>query len=287
MFKVDQYVDHGMLIYELIDTEANSSVKVAPERGGIIIGFTVEGKDLLYLNPETFYGREANVRGGIPILFPISGQLGKGQYRLGEKTYFMKNHGFARNLPWEVVRLEITDSASISISLKSNDETIESYPFELELLFKYQLVGTKLTIFQEYRNQSDQDMPISAGFHPYFNTAHKQLVYDVNATEYLDYNDMATKPFTNMLDLTDKLESFIITDPKDDQISFELPELQRKITMSYAPEFKYIVLWTEAGKEFVCVEPWMAQNNAFNEGEGDLIHVNAHSSLHTWVSISS
>ena len=78
-------------------------MKAAPERGGIIIGYGVEGTELLYLNNETFQDEEANVRGGIPILFPISGQLENGEYEWEGISYTMKNHGFARNMPWEVI----------------------------------------------------------------------------------------------------------------------------------------------------------------------------------------
>lgn len=286
MFNVKQFYERDLLFYELADAKAETSFTVVPERGGIITTFTKKGKEILYLNKETLFDLEANVRGGIPILFPISGQLSNGEYELHGQNFRMKNHGVARNNPWEVVRVETTDSASITLSLKSTAETKQAFPFDFELIFTYKLVGSNLTISQEYRNNSELEMPIYAGFHPYFKTQHKDLVYKVNATEYIDYNDMAVKSVANGLDLTHKKESLIILDSQEPNISFEVPELHGEITLSYSAEFNYVVLWTEAGKDFVCVEPWMARNNAYNEAKDELVIVKPKSSLHTSFTIS-
>jgi galactose mutarotase-like enzyme len=286
MFKVNQFYEQDLLFYELNDVAEETSITVVPERGGIITTFTKKGREILYLNKDTLFDCEANIRGGIPVLFPICGQLTNGEYQLDDKMYRMKNHGFARNQSWEVVQIGTNDSASITLSLKSNAETKQVFPFDFELIFTYSLVGSKLTISQEYRNFSDREMPIYAGFHPYFKTQHKDLVYQIKATEYIDYNDMKVKQINNGLGLADKKESLIIVDSSEPQIAFEIPELQSEITLNYGEEFKYVVLWTEAGKDFVCVEPWMAKNNAFNEGKSELVLIKPKASLHTHFSIS-
>ena len=71
------HTEGNLTIYELVNNQVNSSLKVVPERGGI------------------------------PILFLICGQLSNGEYKLQDQVYKMKNHGFARNQPWQV--LEIND----------------------------------------------------------------------------------------------------------------------------------------------------------------------------------
>jgi len=35
----------------------------------------------------------------------------------------------------------------------------------------------------------------------------------------------------------------------------------------FSPEFKYPVIWSTPGKEYICVEPLMAKQNSMNTGE--------------------
>lgn len=286
MYKLNVYQDNGLDVYELIDSENTSWLKVVPERGGIIIGFGVDGDEVLFLNKETLYDREKNIRGGIPILFPISGQLENGEYEWNGHVYQMKNHGVARNQPWEVNETKTEEKqASITLGFKSNEETRRSYPFDFEVIFTYTLAKNQLTIDQQYKNHSDSDMPIYAGFHPYFKTTSKDLNYETDAKTYLDYNDMKINEIHGSLDLTNKKESFVLLDAKKSEISFGLPDLKKTISLTYGNEFKYIVLWTEKDQEFVCVEPWMAKTNELNQKE-ELVLIQPNEVLKTTVNVS-
>jgi galactose mutarotase-like enzyme len=284
MFKVTEFVDKFNM-YKLENPDTNTFITVCPERGGIITEFGAKGKNVLYLDKSTFYNVEANIRGGIPILFPICGQLANGQYQLNGTTYQLRNHGLARNNPWSV-KSTYTDenSASITLSLSSNTEMEKSFPFAFELVFTYLLKGDKLYINQEYHNHSDVEMPFYAGFHPYFNTSQKTRSYETDATKYIDYNDMQTKTFTGKLNLDPMVESAILLDAKRPEIAFVLPELQTKVHMEYGDEFKYVVLWSVHNKDFVCVEPWMARNDEFNRKQ-ELTSVQPGQALHTKVVI--
>jgi len=286
MYDVKQYMDKNYTIYELSDSTTSSWVKVAPERGGIIIGFGVNGEELLFLNKETFFDSAANVRGGIPILFPISGQLTNGEYEWNGQIYHMNNHGLARNYPWTVIKTSTVDSASITLSLTSSPETKKSYPFEFEVIFTYVLKENKLSIHQEYINKSADEMPFYAGFHPYFKTTHKNLVYETDAKTYLDYNDFETKQVSDGLNLTGKKESFALLDAVKKEIAFELPDRQKKLLITYGEEFKPVYLWTEEGQDFVCVEPWMANTNELNRKE-ELVILKPGEHLKTFMTFSA
>lgn len=282
MYNVKIVEDPKYKVYELEDKVTNSWVKVAPERGGIIFSYGVEGEELFYLNEETFYDTEKNIRGGNPILFPISGQLTGGTYEWNGKTYTMKNHGFARDAAWEVIDRNTDNRAALTIRLTSNEQTKQSYPFDFEVEFTYVLEKGKLTIQQEYHNRGNEPMPIYPGFHPYFKINEKHLSYDTDATKYYDYNDGEVKEFTGTVDLTDLKESIVFLDAKQTSISF--PMAHKRIKLDYGNKFKYIVLWTESGKEFICVEPWMALTDEFNRKE-ELVMINEQDSLKTVFSI--
>jgi galactose mutarotase-like enzyme len=284
MFRVSEYTDHFKM-YKLSNPDSNSYVTVCPERGGIITEYCAKGENILYLDKSTLDNLEANIRGGIPILFPICGQLANGEYELNGTTYQMRNHGLARINPWTVTNTDVDEtSASITLTLSSTPEMKKSFPFSFELVFTYVLQGNSLCINQEYRNHSHVEMPIYAGFHPYFKTCTKNLHYETDATRYLNYNDMRTKAYTGSVNLDTLVESVAFLDAKQQKIAFRLPDSQTKIHMEYGGEFKYIVLWSVQGKNFVCVEPWMAMNDELNRKQ-ELTYIQPNSVLRTKVDI--
>ena len=50
-------------------------IRVVPERGGLLTGWQVQGREIIYLDQERFLTPGQSVRGGAPILFPICGNL--------------------------------------------------------------------------------------------------------------------------------------------------------------------------------------------------------------------
>jgi galactose mutarotase-like enzyme len=268
-YEVSHFTDRYP-IYELMDRQSDSLVQVCPERGGIVIGCRLHGRELLYLERETFYDPDANIRGGIPVLFPICGQLRDGRYEWEGRTYRIKNHGLARTSPWEVVQSGSEESAWITLVLRSNAETLVSYPFDFELRFTYRLRDGQLSIEQGYRNLSSKPMPMVTGFHPYFTTENKNLAYESDATRYLDYNDGETKPFKGSVDLGAMKESVALLDAVKPVIAFPVND-DTRIRLSYSDCFRFVVLWTVTGKPFVCVEPWTALNEALNHQKGLLL----------------
>jgi galactose mutarotase-like enzyme len=274
----------GFPLYELKETSTESSVVICPERGGIVTNCRLRGTELLYLDRDTFLNPEANIRGGIPVLFPIAGQLVNGQYEWNGQTYRMKNHGVARIYPWEVLETSTDGSASITLSLRSNAETLAAYPFEFELRFTYRLQDGVLSIEQRYANQSRQEMPMVSGFHPYFATEGKNLAYRTDATRMLDYNDKKEKPFGGSLDLEGMVESAALLNASKPEIRFPLSE-GRSVLLTYSEQFRYVVLWSVEGKPFVCVEPWTALNEALND-KNELLMVAPGTTLDLTMSIA-
>lgn len=272
-------------IYEIKDNDSNSWVKIAPQRGGIIIGYGIEGVEKLYLDKDTFYDENANIRGGIPILFPICGKLEHGKYTINGNEYKMKNHGLARISKWKVIDEHIDENkASIKIQFESDDYTRKSYPFDFQVVFTYTLENKCLKINQQYFNKSDSEMPVYIGFHPYFKADNKNLKYNTDATKYLDENDGKTKCYNGKLNLHGMVESAIFLDSKQNSISFIPCNDEKRIFLEYSKEFNYIVLWAVEGKDFICVEPWMALGDAMNTKK-DLSYIKPKDKLELYLNI--
>lgn len=266
-YDVSQFED-TYTIYELKESSTSSRVLVCPERGGIVISCELHGVELFYLDKATFYNPSANIRGGNPVLFPICGPVQDSAYEWNGKTYKMGQHGIARISPWEVVGTSTENEASITLRLRSNASTLEAFPFDFELLFTYSLVNGELHIRQHYRNFNHHEaMPFYAGFHPYFIIeGGKDIPYETDATQYVDYNDNEVKPYMGSVDLEPMVESFCLLDAKKSEIAFPSRKGVR-IHLRYTDVFKYVVIWSVKDRPFVCVEPWMARPLEMNRGE--------------------
>jgi galactose mutarotase-like enzyme len=278
--------------YILSDQAAGAHLEVVPERGGIITQWRLQTTDLLYLDAERFKDPNLSVRGGIPILFPICGNLPEDTYSVNGQTYQLPQHGFARNLPWRVsdrgvvadpaegtANSEARSGAMLQLTLESNADTLSRYPFEFELQFTYWLKGNQLILDQRFTNLSEQPMPFSTGLHPYFQVGasladKSQLKVDIPAAAYSDRITQSEHPYSGTLDW-----------PKFDQVGeidvafrpvsaqqASVSDPQRNVTLSvtYDEPYRTLVFWTVAGKDFYCIEPWSAPRNALNTGT-DLI----------------
>ena len=265
MFTISQE-QRQYLTYILTDEAAKTQIEVVPERGGIITRWRSAGRSILYLDEARYADPTKTIRGGIPILFPICGNLPNNTYSYQGHEYQLAQHGFARNLPWEVIATNTDDCASITISLKSDESTLAVYPFACEIVFTYQLQGNSLKILQAYTNHSDSQMPFSAGFHPYFTVDDKQkLEIDIPGTEYFSNVTKSKVAYSGSFDF--ELDEIDAAFTKVSKNSSSFSDREKKIIIEYPDFFSTIVFWTVKGKDFICLEPWSAPRNAINTGE--------------------
>lgn len=272
--------------YVLLDRATPSKLEVVPDRGGIITSWQVQGRELLYMDTARFADPNLSVRGGVPILFPICGNLPDNTYTYQGQSYSLKQHGFARDLPWDVVEQQTETELSLTIALMSNEQTRAVYPFDFQLVFTYRLEGQSLVIDQKFTNRSTEEMPFSIGFHPYFLVPEKsQLRFEIPATEALDQKTQQRHPFFNTFDFAQPEIDWAFSQLNQPVAS--VADLQRhtRITLSSDPEFPILVFWTLQGKDFYCLEPWSAARNALNTGE-QLIRLAPDATLSTTVKLT-
>lgn len=273
--------------YILSDVAAQAQLEVVPERGGIITQWRIRDREILYLDAERFANPELSVRGGIPILFPICGNLPENTYTHQGRQYNLKQHGFARDLPWEVTDTTTADPISITLVLNSNDRTRALYPFDFQVAFTYQLKGNTLEIRQQYTNQSPEPMPFSTGLHPYFVASDKtQLKFDIPSDQYADQRTKTTHFFSGDFDFnSDEIDAaFLNVSSQSANVTDASRQLQ--LTLSYDESYSIVVFWTVKGKDFYCLEPWSAPRNALNSGDR-LIYLDPGASCETRVCLSA
>ncbi len=255
--------------HHLVDHETRASVVVAPARGGMVTRFVVGDSNVLYLDPESLADPTKNVRGGIPVLFPIAGRLAGDSYSWRGETHTMKQHGFARNMPWAIVDQADEGCARLGLALTPNPMTRAQYPFEFRLAMTYVLEAGRLSVETRISNLGDAPMPIQPGLHPYFHLAQSDKAAARVLTD-------ATEAFDNRTGDVVRLRAPIdlaAAEGVDLHLLDHWPRTtrltrpgERDVELSLGVPDRLLVVWTERGKDFVCVEPWTARANAFNTG---------------------
>nr|MDE7299496.1 aldose 1-epimerase family protein [Lachnospiraceae bacterium] len=100
-----------------------------------------------------------------PVLFPIVGGLKDGTYRYGGREYRLGQHGFARDMEFE---LASKTENEIWHRLVSSEATKEVYPFDFELETGFRLFRNQVIALWRVQNRSDGEMYFSIGGHPAF-----------------------------------------------------------------------------------------------------------------------
>jgi len=254
--------------YILSDDSTNSQIEVVPERGGLVTSWRINGQEVFYLDIERFTHPDLSVRGGNPILFPLCGNLPNNTYNVDGTDFNIKQHGFARELPWTVTAESNQGGASVTVELTSNEQTKAVYPFDFNVLFTYVLRGNTLEIRQEYKNLSSTQMPFSSGFHPYFLCGDKnQIEANIPSASYEDNRTKESFAFDGKFNFEqDEIDS-VFGKLSSRSTSVVDNDRKLKIAIDYDDFYTYLVFWTVKGKEFYCLEPWSATRNALNTKE--------------------
>ncbi len=233
-------------IIEKIETPFGE-VSISPKRGGIITSLILNSKEILYLDRETFEDKEKSVRGGIPILFPNAGFV-TDEMKIKDDGKFskLKQHGFARSSEWT---FEKNDTGFIE-TLKSNELTKRIYPydFQISIIGSFFYDGVFL-LEQTIKNLEKIDyLLVSSGLHPYFkvqNEKKKDIKFKFFGGEIIEREfDVWTNGGTV------SFENFGFP------LEIEIPDLGTLI-LNISKEYRKIWIWSEKGKDFICIEPVM------------------------------
>jgi len=252
-------------------TDGDSVAELVPERGALVTRFDVAGEPVLYLDASTLADPGKNVRGGIPVLFPSPGVIPGGTYAVDGREVSMRRHGFARDLAWEV---RAHERSRATLALASSEQTLREFPWRFEARLTVTLEGPALRLTFAAENRDTRPMPLHLGYHPYFHVpqANKAATrLDAQATRAWDNRAQAAVPYTG-LDLTGPEVDLHLLDPSRPGTTLTRGPGQRPVELSWSPSFQTLVVWTLAGRDFVCVEPWTAPGGALRTGEG-LLHV--------------
>lgn len=260
----------------VLSTKSGELVEVVPERGAIVTRYRSKGEEVLFLDPATLADRSKNVRGGVPVLFPIAGKLPDGRYTWEGKTYALPQHGFARNKPWRVLAADESGGGpSLRLGLSSDEATRAVYPFDFEATLSVRLDDADLAISLEVANRGIAAMPVHSGFHPYFSvpdSAKKDARVPTKATRGFD-NRTGQAVTVGALDFTIDELDLRLEDHGRRDARLERGPGRRELQISWSETGNRVVLWTVRGKDYICVEPWTGPGGALATNDPTLIRL--------------
>jgi galactose mutarotase-like enzyme len=222
-----------------------------------------------------------------PVLFPFVGVPKNKEYRYEGKTYAMGQHGFARDMEFE---LESIGENSIWFVLESTEETYAKYPFAFRLHIGYELEDNRLEVKWKVENTDNKMMYFSIGAHPAFRCPihgeETKLGYGLKfgglSTE-LHHHGNTPAGLAVMQEEVLPLEngSVRFTPGFFDKCTYMVEGKQTgQVSLLDAAGAAYVnvefdtplfAVWSPEGKEapFVCIEPWYGRCDA-EDFEGEL-----------------
>jgi galactose mutarotase-like enzyme len=223
-------------------------------------------QEYLWSGDPAFWGKKS------PVLFPIVGGLKKNQYQHALQTYQLSRHGFAREMAFEVVQ---QDAASITLSISSNEETLQKYPFHFSFSINYQLEENSLHVTYDVQNTGTENLLFSVGGHPAFKvplaagTGFEDYYLEFNATENAGIWPLSAEgliestpvPFlqnTNTLPLKKELffkDALVFKQLKSTAISLKSHQTPHGLQVQFKG-FPFMGIWAAKNADFVCIEPW-------------------------------
>ncbi len=126
--------------------------------GGHVISFQPAGKhDLLWMSTKADLSGQTALRGGIPVCWPWFGKAEN------------PSHGFARTSEWSLQEhRENDDGVIVSLTLKSNEETLAIWPHAFHLVLQIEITE-RLNVSLITTNKDDKAFNYGGALHTYIN----------------------------------------------------------------------------------------------------------------------
>lgn len=286
----------GIEIVRLGDTRHQTIVSIVPSVGNNAFEMLVAGKNILWFPfPSLLDFRTKPSLAGVPFLAPWANRLDAPGFWANGKYYALdpglKNfrsdpnnhpiHGLLSYASeWEVVNLEATSTrAEVTSRLEfwKRPDYMAQFPFAHTIYMTYRLEGGMLEVETIIENLAAEAMPVSVGFHPYFQLhdaprdkwtvrlpAREQVVL---SPQLIPTGETKPMPYSDNLALAgvalDDVFSGLIRG-ESGRAEFSVSGASQKISVLYGPKYPVAVVYAPPGRDFICFEPMSGPTNAMS-----------------------
>ena len=238
--------------------------------------------EYLWQGDPTFWGRRS------PVLFPIVGSVWEKRFRVDGEVYEMGQHGFARDMDFELV---CATEAELWYKLESTEDTLKAYPWPFVLEIGYKLSGASLEVLWKVTNPGESEMFFQIGAHPAFNypgydpeTADRgYLAFDkTEGLERVGFKEKGCVDPESACPLTlgedgllpirsetfDSIDTIVLQDNQVHKVAFFKPDHSPYLTVTF--DAPVVAIWSPPKRNapFFCIEPWFGRcDRAYFTGE--------------------
>jgi aldose 1-epimerase len=294
-------------VIQLQDARSQTVVSIIPSVGNIVFAMKVKDHEVLrwpYSSIEEFKSRPA--LSGIPFMGPWANRLDEQAfYANGQRYAFdmelgnirgaIPIHGFLTTTDrWQVVDVK-SDArsawATSTLEFFRNPLWMKQFPFAHTIELTHRLRDGALEVETRIRNLSTEPMPVSIGFHPYFqltDAPRDEWTISVGArTEWLLAENKvptgATRPIEALFsnpkaaplkdyDL-DHVFGDLIRDSSGRAVMTVTGKSQA-LDVAVGPNYRAVVVYAPkaAARTFICFEPMAGITDAMNLAQKGLYH---------------
>lgn len=222
-----------------------------------------QGERVKDQNGKAFWSRYA------PILFPMVGKLKDNKTLIAGNEYHMTQHGFARDMDFEIIKKEKNEH---KYKLIYSEETLAKFPFKFELYVTYKVKEDTLEVIYNVINVDDKEMLFGIGSHPAFicdySSGNFELEFEKEETDIQFYkltegliNNSSSENILhdNKIQLNKNIfdeDAIIMKKIKSNKIKL-VNTLEQKDMLEFDyTGFPILAIWAKQGAPFVCLEPW-------------------------------
>ncbi|WP_394768091.1 aldose 1-epimerase family protein [Lacisediminihabitans sp.] len=221
------------------------------------------GGELLWQGGDPWHRRA-------PVLFPLVGRMPGDLLVHNGVAHPIGQHGFARDLPFEVGQNTATSAEFI---LVDTEETRRQFPFAFCLAVRFTVEGETLSIRHTVENPGGEAFSASIGGHPAFAWPLAEgIAPESHTLEFAEDEPAPIRRLAGGLLLPDAVESPVRGSTlaldeslfEADAIIFDaLTSRSVRYSAPAAPsltmrfdDFPLLGLWSKAPGAFLCIEPW-------------------------------
>ena len=284
-------------VVQLSDAKTDTRVSIVPSVGNIAFELSVKGRNVLrwpYKSIEEFKAKPS--MSGIPFMGPWANRLDETAFYANGKKYAFDMtlgnvrgpipiHGFVTTTDqWKVVDSGTDGTAAWATSrleFSRQPAWMKQWPFAHTIEMTYRLREGVLEVRTTIVNESAEPMPVSIGFHPYYQLSDAPrdewtLASGARTHWLLAPTKLPTgetepieKIFPNPRAAT--LAAYDLDDVFGDlerdaqgHAAMTIAGKSQRIAIELGPNYRSVVVWAPKGRDFICIEPMAGITDAIN-----------------------
>jgi len=232
-------------------TNAAGDTAKAYPFGACVTSYVKGGKDALMVRPDAKMDGSKPISGGIPFCFP---QFGPGA---------IQQHGFARNMVWDIAEQTDGDEPTIVFKLSDDEYSRGMWDYAFEATYTVTLGTDSLDTTFKVVNTGDKPFDFTAALHSYWSISGISNIKIAGGFEGASYLNKMVDPPATSLGTSGTIEITEETDAVYQGVSGAVELLDTgadsKLTIK-SEGWADTVLWNPYGNEgmgfdsFVCIE---------------------------------